>query len=137
MVDYAGNAIPAAGISRGTNIPDDEILYSTVGFTQKGVTLAAGQGRLLAGTVLARETSTKTYKKYVSGGSGGLQTPVGVLRKTVETGADVDGQKYMGNIVISGILKLKAVSSANGGVVSGITTGLGATTNDVLGTFKF
>lgn len=137
MVDYAGNAIPAAGITRGTNVPDDEILYSTVGFTQKGVTLAAGKGTLVAGTVLARRTTTKLYEKYASGGSDGTNVPVGVLRKTVETGSDANGQKYLANIVIAGILKLQKVSSANGGVVSGITTGLGATTNDVLGTFKF
>lgn len=136
MVDYAGNAIPAAGITRGQNVPDDEILYSTVGFTQKGVTLAAGQGTLLAGTALARKTSTKEYVKFASGGGDGTGTPLGILRKTVATGSDANGQKYMGNIVIAGILKLQKVSSANGGV-SNITTPLGAVANDVLQTFKF
>lgn len=136
MVDYAGNAIPAPGITRGTNVPDDEILYSTAGFTQKGVTLAAGQGVLYAGTVLARKTSTKEYVAWVNGGPDGTGTPVGVLRKTVDTGSDSDGQKYLGNIVIAGILKLSKVSSATGGIAN-VLSDLGAVTNEVLGTFKF
>jgi hypothetical protein len=132
MVDYAGNAIPAAGITRGPHVPDTEILYSTAGFTQKGVTLAAGQGVLQAGTVLARRTSDKLYVKYSSGGADGAGTAVGILRKTVDTGSDSNGQKYMGNIVIAGILKLAAVSSANGGAPNV----LGRVENAVLGTFK-
>lgn len=132
MVEYAGNAIPAAGFRRGNNVPDDELLYSAVGFTQKGVQLKAGQGTLLLGTVLARETSSKKYVKYVSGGSEGTGVAVGVLRKTVETGTDPDGQEYMGNIVVSGLLKLDRVSYANGGVPNV----LGRVTNEVIGYFK-
>lgn len=136
MVDYTGNAIPAAGINRGNHVPDDEILYSTVGLTQKGVTLKPGQGVLKAGTALARETSTKLYVKFASGGSDGTGTPVGILRKTVDTGADAGGQKYLANVVIAGILKLGSVSSANGGVTD-IADALDASTNEVFGTFKF
>lgn len=136
MVEYNGNAIPAAGINRGPHVPDDEILYSAVGFTQKGITLAAGQGVLVAGTALARRTSTKLYEKFASGGTDGLDTPVGILRKTVNTGTDEDGQKYLGNVVIAGILKLQNVSSANGGATD-IATALNASTNEVFGTFKF
>lgn len=138
MVEYVGNAIPAAGINRGPHVANDEILYSAVGFTQKGVTLAPGQGKLVAGTALARRTTDKLYVKFVSGGPNGTGTPVGILRKTVQTGTDssADAQKYNGNVVIMGILKLKAVSSANGGV-SNILAPLGAVANDVFGTFKF
>lgn len=136
MNDYMGNAIPAAGIFRGPHVPDDEILYSMVGFTQKGVTLAAGQGVLRAGTALARRTSTKLYEKFNASGGDGLDSPVGILRKTVNTGTDANGQRYMGNVIIAGILKLKNVSSANGGV-SGLLTPLNASTNEVFGTFKF
>lgn len=138
VVEYPGNAIPAAGINRGGYIADDELLYSTAGFTQKGVRLKAGQGVLYLGTVLARETSTKKYVKFVAGGTGGKGEPVGILRKTVNTGTDADGQEYMGNIVIQGILKLDKVSYANGGTTA-IQTGFleNATVNAVLGTFKF
>ena len=136
MVDQIGNEIPAAGISRTANVPNDEILYSTAGFTQKGVTLAPGKGLLIGGTVLARNSSTKLYEKWVNGGANGTGTPVGVLRKTVETGSDTNGQKYLANIVIAGILKLSKVSSANGGTTN-ILTPLGATENVALGFFKF
>lgn len=140
MVDQIGNEIPAAGITRGTNIPNDEILYSTAGFTQKGVTLAPGKGLLIGGTVLARNSSTKLYEKWVSGGPNGTGTPAGVLRKTVETGTDTNGQKYLANIVVQGILKLSKVSSANGGVTNIISAGgalAGASYSDALGFFKF
>lgn len=136
MVDQIGNEIPAAGITRGPYIPNEEILYSTVGLTQKGVTLAAGQGILVAGTVLARRTDTKLYTKFVNGGGNGTGTPVGVLRRTVETGSDANGQKYMGNVIIAGILKLTAVSSANGGT-SNLLTPMNAVVNDVFKYFKF
>lgn len=131
MVEYAGNAIPVPGFDRGTSVADDELLYSTAGFTQKGVQLKSGQGVLLLGTVLARETSTKKYVKYVSGGSDGTGTAVGVLRKTLDTGA-AGSKEYFGNIVIAGILKLDKVSSANGGTPAV----LNAVTNTVFGTFK-
>lgn len=136
MVDYTGNAIPAAGINRGAHVPDDEILYSTVGFTQKGVTLKPGQGVLKAGTALARETSTKTYVKFVSGGSDGTGNAIGILRKTVDTGSAADGQAYLGNVILMGILKLASISTANGGT-SDVATALSARTDTVFGTFKF
>lgn len=136
MVDQIGNEIPAAGINRGPYVPNEEILYSTVGLTQKGVTLAAGKGLVVAGTVLARRTSTKLYEKWANGGGDGTGTPVGVLRRSIDTGTDSAGQKYLGNIIIAGILKLKNVSSANGGVTN-LLTPLNATSNDVLGFFKF
>lgn len=138
MVDYTGNAIPAAGINRGPHVPDDEILYSAVGYTQKGVTLAPGQGVLKAGTALARRTSDKLYVKFASGGADGAGTAVGILRKTVDTGTSTaeDAQKHLANVVIMGILKLGAISAANGGA-DAIVTALDATKNEAFGTFKF
>lgn len=136
MVDYTGNAIPAAGINRGAHVPDDEILYSAVGFTQKGVTLKPGQGVLKAGTALARETSTKLYVPFASGGSDGTGNAVGILRKTVDTGSDANGQTYLGNVILMGILKLDAISSANSGYTD-VATALKARTDVVFGTFKF
>lgn len=136
MVDQAGNLIPAPGINRGPYVADDELLYSAVGYTQKGVRLAAGQGLLPLGTALARKTSTRKYVKWVNGAGDGVGTPVGILRKTTETGTDEDGQEYMANIVIMGILKLAKISAANGGFTN-ITTALNATSSELLGTFKF
>lgn len=122
--------IPVPGFTSPTStFTDPEILYSTVGFTQKGVTLAAGQGILPAGTVLARKTSDKKYYVYNNGGSGGLDTARGVLRRAVDT----TGGDQLSNIVIAGILKNSLVSGAD----SGALTDLGATVDSVRDTFKF
>lgn len=106
-----------------------EILYSAVGLRQKGVTLAAGQGILPAGTVLAQNTTTKRYVVYVSGGATGAGTPVGILRRAVDTSTG----EQQGNIVISGALKLALVSGADSGAI----TSLNARTSAAMGTFIF
>src|ERR671913_339281 len=101
MVDQIGNEIPAPGVYKGAVIANDEILYSYTGrFTQKGVTLKPGQGVLVAGTVLARQTSSKKYVKYASGGGDGSNVAVGILRKTVDTTNDAAAPAYLGNIII-------------------------------------
>lgn len=122
--------IPVPGYTSPTHSYEPvEILYSTAGFTQKGVTLAAGQGILPAGTVLALNTSTKRYVVYANGGSNGTGTPVGILRRAVDTSSG----EQQGNIVIQGILKLSLVSGADSGAI----TALKAVTSTALGTFKF
>lgn len=122
--------IPVPGfVSPTATATDPEILYSYAGFTQKGVTIAAGQGILPAGTVLGRKTSDKKYYVYDNGGSGGVEKAVGVLRRAVDTASG----DQLGNIVIQGILKLSMVSGAD----SAALTDLGAVTDTVRGTFKF
>ncbi len=128
----AYEVIPAPGYWKGNEYTDPEILYSTVGFTQKGVTLAGGQGILPAGTVLGQKTSDKKYYAYDNAGSGGIGTARGVLRKAVNTGT-AGAPDQLGNIVIAGILKLNMVSGADAAAI----TDLGATTDSVRGTFKF
>lgn len=135
-IEYTGNAIPAPGFLTGDVYADDEILYSTHGgFTQKGVTLEPGQGVVKAGTVLARKTSTKRYVAYNSGGSDGTNVALGILRKSVNTGTDPQGQIWLGNIVEAGFLKLSAVTAANSGLT--LTSVLGGRVNPVEGYFKF
>ncbi len=125
--------IPVPGFQSPTaDYVDPEILYSTVGFTQKGVTLAGGQGVLPAGTVLARKTSDKKYYKYSNAGSGGLEFASGVLRRPVDTGG-AGSADQLSNMVIAGILKLNMVSGADAAAL----TDLGATADPVRGTFKF
>lgn len=63
-----------------------ELLLSYAGFTQRGVTLAAGQGVLPTGCVIARHTASGRYFSYNAGASDGRQTPVGVLRDGRDTG---------------------------------------------------
>jgi hypothetical protein len=131
QVEFPGNAIPAPGYSKGGQTLDEELLYSTEGgFTQKGVTLAAGQGILPLGTLLKRNTTTKLYEKATSGADA-----VGFLRMSVNTGTDPEGQRYQGNIVHTGFLKLAHVQNANSGIsLAGV---LGGRVNTIEGFFKF
>jgi hypothetical protein len=125
--------IPAPGyISPTADYTDPEILYSTVGFTQKGVTLAGGQGVLAAGTVVGRKTADKKYYAYNNANSDGTETAIGVLRRAVDTGAS-GAPDQLGNIVIAGILKNNMVIGAD----SAALTDLGATVDTTLNIFKF
>lgn len=132
MAEYPGNAIPAPGYAQGSTTVDDELLFSTVGYTQKGVTLKPGQGVLLLGTVLKQDAATKQYVRVAGGSEADSE---GLLRQTTDTGTDPDGQVWMANIVIAGIAKLEKVQSANSGVT--LASVLGAQVNDVIGTFRF
>jgi hypothetical protein len=135
--EYPGNAIPAPGLATGGQTVDDELLYSAQNYTQKGVTLEPGQGILLLGTVLARKTTTKRYVKYDALGADGATVALGILRKTVDTGATADAQIWQANILYSGLLKLAAMQAANSGVALGSIASLPAQVNAVEGFFKF
>jgi hypothetical protein len=64
----------------------EELLLSMAGYTQRGVTLAAGQGVLPTGTIIARHTASGRYFAYQSGASDGRQLAIGVLRDSRDTG---------------------------------------------------
>ena len=126
--------LPVPGYYKGPEYTDPEILYSTAAFTQKGVTLAAGQGILPAGTVLGRKTSDKKYYAYNNGGSGGLEVARGVLRRPCDTGSTPSAANdQVTNMVIAGILKSGMVQVADAAAL----TDLGATVDTVRGTLKF
>lgn len=127
MADQIGNSIPAPGVYDGSSFIDDELLYSTVAYHQKGVTLKPGQGVLLAGTLLKQDPSTKQYVKATD------STATGVLRQTTDT--DLDGRVWQQNIVYGGLLRLSVMQSANSGV--NLSNVLGATIDNVAGFFKF
>jgi hypothetical protein len=63
-----------------------ELLLSYAGFTQRGVTLAAGQGVLPTGCIIARHIASGRYFSYQPGATDGRQIPVGVLRDSRDTG---------------------------------------------------
>jgi hypothetical protein len=63
-----------------------ELLLSYAGFTQRGVTLAAGQGVLPTGCIIARHTASGKYFSYQAGATDGRQVPVGILRDARDTG---------------------------------------------------
>lgn len=134
--EYMGNIIPAPGLTSSPTVIDLELKASTVGYSQRGGTLAGGQGVLLLGTVLARQISTKQWVKYESGGSDGAGTAGGVLRQTTDTGASGAG-KYSANIAIKGTLKYNLVSTANGAQLASAITALGAKVNTTMNLFSF
>lgn len=136
--EYMGNTIPAPGLSiNNPSTTDQELKASTVGYTQRGGTIAAGQGVLPIGTVLARQISTRQWVKYTSGGSDGAGVAAGVLRKTIDTGSVTGAGSYEANIAIRGTLKYNLVSSANGTQLAASITSLGAHVNTTLNIFTF
>ncbi len=130
MVDQIGNSIPAPDFRVNGTYVDDELLFSTVGYTQKGVTLKPGQGVLLLGTGIKQDPATKLYVKTTT--AADIE---GFLRQTTDTGATADALKFQQNIVIAGILKLSKVEAANSGVT--LSNIAGARVNAVIGSFKF
>jgi Bacteriophage lambda head decoration protein D len=135
MPTTAYQRIPVPGFTSPTaTATDPEILYSTAAFTQKGVTLAGGQGVLAAGTLLGQKTADKKYYAYSNAASDGTQTARGVLRRPVDTGASGSGAAdQLSNIVIQGILKLSMIVGSDSAAI----TDLGAVVDTVRGTFKF
>jgi hypothetical protein len=103
--------IPVPGFTRGDEYTDKELLYSTAGFTQKGVTLAGGQGVLYLGTILAQHPTSKKYYKYANGDAN-LDRAVGFLRRSVDTGGE-GAEDQLSNIVVMGMVKMEHVSYAN------------------------
>jgi hypothetical protein len=127
--------LPVPGFFSPTgDYTDPEILYSTAGFTQKGVTVGSGQGVLAAGTVIGQKTSDKKYYAYNNAHADGTEVARGVLRRAVDTGTTVSAANdQVSNIVIQGILKYQMLV----GLDNGALTDLGMTTDLVRGTAKF
>jgi hypothetical protein len=135
-MDYVGNALVSPGYyqaNSGNFTTDQELLSSMSGYTQRGITLAAGQGILPLGTVMGRVTATKLWQPYDSTASDGTETPRGVLRNKVDTGTDATAATIQANIVIAGILKNSLLSGADTTAV----LSLNARQDDVLDTFTF
>ncbi len=124
--------LPVPSFTSGPSFTDPELLFSTAGFTQTGVTIAGGHGILPVGTVLARKTSDKKYYVYDNNGSGGLEIARGVLRRAIDTGAS-GAPDQLSNMVIQGILKLSLVSGADADAL----TDLNARTDSTRDTFTF
>lgn len=63
-----------------------ELLLSMAGYTQRGVTLAAGQGVLPTGCVISRHIASGKYFVYQNGATDGRGVAMGVLRDARDTG---------------------------------------------------
>jgi hypothetical protein len=126
-----------------------ELLLSMVGYTQRGVTLAGGQGVLPTGSIIARHTASGKYFLYQPGATDGRQTPAGVLRDGRDTGGTggtpagytFSGQTpsyaaspagkvaadCQGNLVIRGTLNLNVMSGTDAtNIINGNGVGSGA-----------
>lgn len=109
----------------------EELLLSTAGYTQRGVTLAGGQGVLPTGAVIARHTASGKYFAYQSGASDGRQVAVGVLRDARDTGGPGAASLSAYNANTNGV-NPDAITLAGGSVVFPASSG-GKTAGDALG----
>ena len=109
---------------------DVEILYSTVRYTAKGITVAPGLGVLLAGTVMAQHSTTKLCYPYDEASTDGLDHIFGVLRRDLYSGEDTQ----LADVIISGILKLHELSSAD---ITALVDDGGAVVSAGRGTLRF
>jgi|SRR6185503_12093069 len=100
-----------------------ELLGSTVGWRQRGVVLAGGQGILPTGTVLGQRSSDKKYVVYKSGNSDGSQTPLGFLRHAADTGgtgSTLPAGDVQGNLIYSGVVKTTVASGLDAGAITAL-----------------
>lgn len=108
-----------------------ELLLSYAGFTQRGVTLAAGQGVLPTGCIIARHTASGKYFSYQAGATDGRQTPVGVLRDARDTGGPGAASLSAFNAGTNGV-NPDGITLAGGSIVFPASPG-GKVATDALG----
>jgi head decoration protein D len=111
--EQVGDVVRAPSYTHYAFTTDDELLYSMVGYLQKGCTLKAGSGVLPVGTVLSRITATKLFVPWDNSKSDGSELPVGLLRQAVDTGTSTDPVK-LGNIVLGGLIKSSKIQLGTG-----------------------
>ncbi len=126
--------LPVPGQSAGPSYTSPELLASTVqgSYTQRGVTLAGGQGILPIGTVLGRQTANKKYYVYNNSASDGTEVARGLLRRAADLGA-AGSADQLGNIVTRGVVKNSLVSGADSAAI----VDLGARVDTVTDEFYF
>jgi hypothetical protein len=128
MSDSVGNVIYAPGSSKKGFTTDLELLQSTSGWTQFGVTLKQGQGVLAVGTPLTKDSATGTYVAASPTATSGVE---GFLRLETDTGVVGTDLPRLGNCVDKGVLKYSLIKAANGAtdLTAGLLTSLGARIN--------
>ncbi len=100
-VALLGNVTGAKNISYDQDL---DPLASTSSFTQKGVTIAGGQGYLPVGTVLAERTADK---KYVVVSLEDTDSQAVLLR----TAVDATEEDVLATVIISGVIRLDLLST--------------------------
>lgn len=104
-----------------------EILDSEARLTQFGAIFAAGQGIVLAGTVIGVRTSDKKWVVYNNALSNGAEVARGILRDSVDTTAG--DQQVL--VVTSGILKRNMLSGLDASAVTDLNCREDAVANTV------
>jgi len=110
MASYEYLPVPSQSGEYGHYV-SPELLYSYAKFTQKGGTLAGGQGELPLGTILQKGSGANA-NKVVKYGTG-TGPAIGFLRRGADAGA-AGAPDQLVNVVISGIVKLELVKEAHG-----------------------
>ena len=105
--DAVGNVLYAPGTGSKAFTTDLELLSSTVGWRQVGVTLKVGQGVLPVGTPLKLDSATGTYVPTANDGTAAE----GFLRLQTDTGVSGEIPK-LGNLVTKGSLKYSVIKAA-------------------------
>lgn len=106
-----------------------ELLLSMAGYTQRGVTLAGGQGVLPTGTVLAKHAASGRYFAYLPTATDGRQLPLGVLRDGRDTGGTgyTTGALYNASALAVADAITLAPATAAGGVFPASVSGKAGT----------
>jgi hypothetical protein len=122
MPEAFGDVLYTPGTSQVAEVKPGDILAAYgAGILKKGVTIKGGQGLLVAGQVIARETATKKYVAYDTGGAGGAEVARGVLAEGVNTGTGTSPVGDMlGNIIYGGTLKLSKLTDLDGDAVTAL-----------------
>jgi hypothetical protein len=108
-----------------------ELMLSMAGYTQRGVTLAGGQGVLPTGTIIARHTASGKYFAYNPGATDGRGVAIGVLRDARDTGGPGAASESAYNANTNGV-NPDAVTLAGGTAVFP-ASGSGKAAQDCLG----
>lgn len=110
MTDALGNVNVAPGTAASALTTSKELLASTVGFSQDGVTLGLGQGVLAVGTPLAR------FEDGTYGKAGGTASSERVVAQTVtftDTG-DLVTTPTAHNLEVGDSVQVASVSTTTG-----------------------
>jgi hypothetical protein len=110
-----------------------ELMLSMAGYTQRGVTLAAGQGVLPTGCIIARHTASGRYFAYNAAATDGRNVPVGVLRDARDTGGPGSASLSAYNANTNGVNPDGITLSGSAGTGLFPASPAGKTSTDALG----
>lgn len=135
MTEAVGNVLRPPSRTSKAATTNEEILFSYVGFTQKGLTVISGAGVLKTGTALK---VSGTPGKYTGAAKADVADVVAILRKDV----DATSQDMLANYVLHGTLKGVMVKytdddTLSAGELAALATVLGGKYNPIHDTLSY